>query len=98
MAFFWELIFGPVPSNVFINNLEDTTEFTFSKFVDPTNSGSGEVCDNVSLPTALLRHGAGSCYREGRTAFQGGPQDAGELSCQVLDEIQQMQSPVSEAD
>lgn len=98
MAFFWESIFGPVPSNVFINNLEDTTECTFNKFVDHTKSGSREVCGNVSLPTALLGHGVGSCYREGRTAFQGGPQDAGELSCQVLDEIQQMQSPVSEAD
>ena len=43
MAFFRESILGPVPSNLFINNLEDPTECTFSKFVDHTKSASGEV-------------------------------------------------------
>lgn len=81
-----------------INNLEDTTECTFSKFVAHTKSGSGEVCDNISVSTGLLGHGVGGCYREDRNAFQSRPQDAGEMSCQVLHEVQQMQSPASEAD
>lgn len=52
------------------------------------------------MSAALLAPGVGSCYREGRSAFQGGPQCAGEMSCHVLHEIQlrQVQCSASEAD